>query len=160
MMLEMCVERLERLEKVAQWVAVVCATLGILTSGGCLHLPAAPRATLALLHPLLLAVGALAGWAVVVRGRDIDRRRWQIVEDDQVTSGERRWAHKDAERRRRWAGTWFVGAPLMLGYWLAYQVEGGGRLLAAQLLPVSALAGTVIGLVAGRLHGRRKEAGR
>ena len=45
----------------------------------------------------------------------------------------------------------------MLGYWLAYQVEGGVRLLFAQLLPVSALVGAVIGLIAGRLHGRRKE---
>ncbi len=44
----------------------------------------------------------------------------------------------------------------MLGYWLAYQVEGGGRLLAAQLLSVTALAGAVTGLVAAHLHGRRK----
>ena len=55
-----------------------------------------------------------------------------------------------------WAGTSFLAAPVMLGYWLAYQVEGGGRLLAAQLLSVTALAGAVTGLVAAHLHGRRK----
>ena len=38
----------------------------------------------------------------------------------------------------------------MLGYWLAYQVEGEGEQLAAQLLPVTALVGGVIGLIAGR----------
>ncbi len=148
--------RLERLERAALWVAVVCAALGFLTSGGCLHLPSAPRAALGLLHPLLFLMGAGAGWAVVVRGRDIDRRRWQIVREDRLTSGERDWAHKEAERQRRWAGTSFLAAPVMLGYWLAYQVEGGGRLLAAQLLSVTALAGAVTGLVAAHLHGRRK----
>ncbi len=152
--------RIERLEKVALWVAGLCGVLGILTSGGCLHLPTVPRAALGLLHPLLLAAGAVCGWAVVVRDRAIDRRRWQVVEDDQLTSGEREWAHKEAERQRRRAGISFVGAPLILGYWLAYQVEGAGRLLAAQLLPVTALVGAVIGLIASRLHDRWKESDR
>ena len=55
-----------------------------------------------------------------------------------------------AERERRSAVTSFLAAPLMLGYWLAYQVEGEGQRLAAQLLPATALMGSVIGWIGGR----------
>ena len=147
---------IEKLEKVAFWVAVICAGLGFLTSAGCLHLPSAPRGALGFLHTFLLLVGAVAGWLGVRRSREIDRRRWEIVKDDRLTSGERDWAHKEAERQRRWAGTSFLGAPVMLGYWLAHQVEGGARVLAAQILPATALAGAVIGLIAAHLHSRRQ----
>ena len=78
------------------------------------------------------------------------------MEDSQLTSDERDYAHRYAERERRWASTAFLSAPLMLGYWMAYQLEGGGRSLDAQLLPLTAVVGAVIGFAAARLRTRRK----
>jgi hypothetical protein len=142
---------LERRQRVAFWVAVVSAGLGFLTSAGCGPLPGLPTASLWFLHPVLLALGALAGYESVMRNTEIDRVRWRIAEDSTLTSGEREYAHRNAERQRRGSSTSFIAAPLMLGYWLAYQVEGGGRGLAAQLLPAVALVGAVAGLVVARL---------
>jgi len=145
---------LERGQKVAFWVAVVCLGLGFLTSAGCQMLPALPTGTLWVLHPILLVLGAVAGYLSSGRNEEIDRQRWQVAEDPSLTSGERDYAHRYAERQRRWASTSFIAAPLMLGYWLAYQVEGAGRLLAAQLLPATALLGAVLGFLLAHLHPR------
>lgn len=142
--------RLERLQKVSFWVAVVSATLGFLTSAGCGPVPEIPDSSVRLLHPLLLILGGIVGYLSVFRGDEIDRERWRIVEDPSLTSGERDYAHKYAERQRRLASTSFLAAPLMLGYWMAYQVEGDGQALAAQLLPVAALLGSVVGVVVAR----------
>ena len=141
--------RLERFQKVALWVAVGCATMGFLTSTGCQMLPDAPRQVLPLLHPVLFALGAVFGVASQRRSEEIDRERWKIVEDPLLTSGERDWAHKNAERKRRGAGTAFLAAPLALGYWLAHQIEGRG--LAADLLAATAVLGAVAGLILARL---------
>ena len=140
--------RLERFQKVALWVAVGCATIGFLTSTGCQMLPNAPRQALAVLHPVLFALGAVFGVASQRRSEEIDRERWKIVEDPLLTSGERDWAHKNAERKRRAAGTAFLDAPLALGYWLAHQIEGRG--LAADLLAATAVLGAVAGLILAR----------
>ena len=47
----------------------------------------------------------------------------------------------------------------MLGYWLAYQLEGGGRRLEAQLLPLTAVVGSVLGYLAATLRARRRPPG-
>ena len=148
---------LERAQKVAFWVAVGCATLGFVTSAGCGPIPELPAGLAGWLHPVLLGIGVLAGLAAVARNEEIDRRRWEIVEDPSLTSDERDYAHRHAERERRWASTAFLSAPLMIGYWLAYQLEGGGRRLDAQLLPLTAVVGAVIGFAAARLRTRRKQ---
>jgi len=142
--------RMRRFERVAAWVAGVSAALGFLTSAGCAVLPSAPIGLVGFLHPLLLLVGFCCGLFTVQRGREIDEERWKVVEDPQLTSGEREWAHKNAERRRRFAATAFIAAPIMLGYWMAYQVEGEGRDLGAQLLPATGFVGSVIGLLLSR----------
>lgn len=141
--------RLERFQKVALWVAVGSATIGFLTSTGCQMLPNAPRQVLPLLHPVLFALGAVFGVASQRRSEEIDRERWKIVEEPLLTGGERDWAHKNAERKRRGAGTAFLAAPLALGYWLAHQIEGRG--LAADLLAATAVLGAVAGLILARL---------
>lgn len=143
---------LERLERVALWIAVTCGTLGFLTSAGCANLPELPSAAVPWLHLLLFPFGAAAGLFATRRGAEIDRRRWQIVQDPSLTSGEIDWAHKNAENSRRWAGSKFLAAPVLLGYWMAYQVEGRGATLAAQLLAASALVGYFGGLVLARLR--------
>jgi len=140
--------RLERFQKVALWVAVGGATIGFLTSTGCQMLPNAPRQVLPLLHPVLFALGAVFGVASQRRSEEIDRERWKIVEEPLLTGGERDWAHKNAERKRRGAGTAFLAAPLALGYWLAHQIEGRG--LAADLLAATAVLGAVAGLILAR----------
>jgi hypothetical protein len=153
------VSRLERLQRVSFWVAVVSAGAGFLTSAGCTGLPPLATFHLRWLHPFLLVLGAVCGWLSVARGEAIDRERWQIAEDPSLTSGERDYAHRHAERQRRVASTSFLAAPLMLGYWLAYQVEGEGKLLAAQLLPVTAITGAVLALLIGRLRARFSQDG-
>lgn len=145
--------RLERAQRISFWVAVVSATMGFLTSAGCRMLPEVSDSWVGPLHGILLVLGAVAGYLAVGRGREIDRVRWQVAEDPALTSGERDYAHKYAERERRTAVTSFLAAPLMLGYWLAYQVVGEGQDLGAQLLPVTALLGSVIGWMGARLRG-------
>ena len=142
--------RLEPLQRVLFWVAVGSATLGFLTSAGCRMLPDVPESTLGFLHVALLIAGGFVGYLSVFRNTEIDQERWRIVEDPSLTSGERDYAHSYAERQRRLASTSFVAAPLMLGYWLAYQVEGEGQALTAQLLPATALVGSVIGFLVAR----------
>lgn len=149
--------RLQRLEKVALWIGIVAGTLGFLTSAGCVRLPELPGATVPWLHLVLFGFGAVAGLLATRRGEEIDRRRWEIVQDGSLTSGEIDWAHKDAENSRRWAGSKFLGAPVLLGYWMAFQVEGRGSTLAAQLLAATALVGCFAGLLLARL--RRSPAG-
>ena len=144
--------RLERLQKASFWVAVVGATGGFLTSAGCRVAPDIPPSSLGFLHLLLLILGGIAGYLSVLRGQEIDRERWRIAEDPSLTSGERDYVHRYAERQRRSASTSFLAAPLMLGYWLAYQVAGGGQALAAQLLPVTAVVGSVLGLLGARIR--------
>jgi len=144
--------RLERQQRVSFWVAVVSATVGFLASAGCRLAPEIPDSSLGFLHPLLLAIGGVAGYLSVFRGDEIDRERWRVAEDPSLTSGERDYAHRYAERQRRVASTSFLAAPLMLGYWLAYQVEGEGQALVAQLLPVTAVMGSILGLVVGRFR--------
>ena len=145
--------QLQTLQRVAFWVAITAAALGFVTSAGCGFGPKIPQSGLGLLHGALIVIGILAGYLAVARGDEIDRERWQIAEDPALTSGERDYAHKNAERLRRSASTAFLAAPLMLGYWLAYQVEGEGEALKAQLLPVSALVGAVIGWIVARRRG-------
>ena len=143
--------RLKGLQRICFWVAVISAALGFMTSAGCGVAPEIPGSNLLWLHPLLLVLGAVVGYLSVLRGGEIDRERWRIAEEPSLTSGERDYAHRYAERQRRLASTSFLAAPLMLGYWMAYQVEGEGQLLAAQLLPVTGLVGSVVGLLVARL---------
>jgi hypothetical protein len=150
---------LERAQKVAFWIAVICAALGFVTSAGCGPIPDLPGGLARWLHPILLALGVAAGLAASARNDEIDRTRWQVVEDPMLTSDERDYAHKYAERERRWASTAFLTAPLMLGYWMAYQLEGGGRRLEAQLLPLTAVIGAVLGYLVASLRARRRNPG-
>lgn len=142
-----------RLEAVQKWMlptSVVFFLLGFLASIDVMLLPRGTPSLAWGLHPLLFLLGAAGGLAGAMRGRQIDAKRWQLVQDDMLTDGERELAHHEAERERRWAGTVFLLGPLFFGYWMAYQVappEGGSML--TFLLTVSPMVGFVVGLVAG-----------
>lgn len=142
--------RLARLQRAATVVAVIGAALGFATSVGCGVAPPGDPGWARLAHPLLLLLGAACGLATVLRAREIDRRRWRELEEPLLTSGEREYAHKEAERDRRLAGTSFLAAPLLLGYWAAYQL-GGTADLVTGLLPLSPMAGFAAALLAARL---------
>ncbi len=139
---------LERLQTVAVVAAVGGLALGFLASLGVHVTPLLSRTGLWLTAAALLAAGLLGGVATVLRAREIDRRRWEVVEDPLLTSGEREYAHKEAERERRWAGTVFFTSPIALGYWAAYQLGPDAGLAAPPLLAVVPLGGYLAGLLA------------
>ncbi len=148
--------RLRRLQWLALRLAVVAALVGLATASGCAPGLDLPRGALGLLHPLLLLAGAAAGWVAALRMAEIDRERWRVVEDPDLTSGERQYAHREAETRRRWAGASLLGAPLLVGYCASSQIEAAGESLSAQLLGVTALAGGIIGLAIGLRRVQRR----
>ena len=142
---------LGRWQAAAVAVAVACGVLGFLASLDLYLMPPFPPPAVWLAHPLLAALGAAAGAAAALRGRELDRARWEVVDQPMITSGERELAHKEAERQRRLAATAFLAAAVFVGYWLLYQIPAG---LVAWLLPATALLGwagghTVINRQAG-----------
>jgi hypothetical protein len=146
--------RLRRLQRLALRVAVAAALLGLATASGCAPGLGLTRSTLGLLHPLFLLLGGLAGWVAALRMGEIDRERWRIARDPDLTSGERQYAHREAEARRRRAAASLLGAPLLIGYCTTGQIDASRESLAAQLLGVTALAGGILGLAVSRYRER------
>lgn len=138
--------------------AVVCGALGLLTSTGCPVLPPGDPRAVALLHPLVIVMGALAGFLLPFRTRAVDEERWRVVEDAALTSGEREYAHQEAEREKKTAGIVFLMAPLTLGFWLAYHFRQE-TITAADFLTVTPLLGFAMGWPAGWWASGRKRAG-
>ena len=142
---------LERLQTVVTIVGVLCALLGLATSSGCAVFPKGPPEAAWILHPLLLLLGVAAGVVTHLRTRDIDRKRWRIVQDTTLTKGEVEYAHREAESARRISSTVFLGAPLALGFWMAYQFRSEDRRTAADLLVMTPLLGYLLGYFIGQL---------
>lgn len=151
---------LGRCQTAAAWIAGAGLLFGFLASIGLRILPALGSAGFWIAAVVLTAAGAGGGLATVARGEAIDRHRWRMVEDPLLTSGEREYAHKEAERERRWAGTVFLTAPVALAYWTAYQVapiaDTGSRLGNTPLLALLPLAGYLAGLAFAHLRRRKK----
>lgn len=141
--------RWKKLQRIAFWGFLVCAILVLGSATGCSVLPKGVPILAWLFHPLMLALGVAAGYAAVARSREIDRERWQIVEDDTLTRGERNYAHREAETRSRQAGTVFFLAALGVGALLGYQLREPGAIGPADLLMVSPFVGFMAGLVLG-----------
>lgn len=133
--------------------------LGFLASIGLRLLPLMARPGLWVAAGTLLALGVAGGVATVARGREIERTRWELVDDPLMTSGERELAHKEAERERRWAGTVFFTAPVGLAYWAANQLVPEAVVVAPPLLALVPLAGYLAGLLAAHAAGRARRAG-
>ncbi len=139
----------KRLQSIAFWVVIGSAVLALGTTAGCDALPRGNAGWLWVLHPLLFAVGGAAGYATIFRHREIERERWQAVADPALTSGERDYAHREAEQQSRRAATWFFLAAIALGGVFAYQLRVRGAPGAADLLSVSPAVGFVLGLLVG-----------
>lgn len=140
-------------ERIAWWIAAACGLLGFAASLGNAPLPPFPVGLVWPLHGLVIACGVAGAWLAHRRHAEIEARRWATVEEPGLTSGEREWAHKEAERAGRMAHLAFILAPLLGGYWLAYQfpAEAGP---AARALAASSLVGTALGLLVFRERDR------
>jgi len=146
---------LETAQTVAAFAGGAGLLLGLLSSIDVLPIPRGGEWVAWILHPLFFLLGIAAGIAAAVRGRQVDRRRWELLEDPMLTDGERELAHREAERQRRWAGTVFFMAPLFLAYWMAYQFGGeeggfgGGEdtSVLADLLILPPMVGFLAGLL-------------
>lgn len=143
---------LQRLQSAAGATAGIALVLGFLASVGLRFFPMLSSAGLWVMAPVLLAAGTVGGAATVGRGEEIDRRRWELVEDPLITSGEREYAHKEAERERRWAGIVFFTAPVALAYCAAGHLPADA-VGAPPLLALVPIAGYLGGLIAA--HARR-----
>lgn len=144
---------LQRLQSAAGATAGVALFLGFLASIGLRFFPMLSPAGLWVVALFLLAAGAVGGAATVGRGEEIDRRRWELVEDPLITSGEREYAHKEAERERRWAGIVFFTAPVALAYCAAGHLPADAGAGASPLLALVPIAGYLGGLIG--IHVRR-----
>ena len=148
--------RLQSLQGLATVLGVVALGAGFLASIGLRLLPVFPAAAFWPLALVLGLLGAGGGVATVARGDAIDRHRWEVVEDPLLTSGEREYAHKEAERQRRWAGTVFFAVPVALAYWAAFQLPADVEAGAPPLLALFPLAGYLVGLLGAHWWGRRR----
>ena len=137
----------------AGWVAALFGGLGFAASLGRGALPELAAGWVLPVHLALLAAGLGAAWTAAVRGAEIDRERFAFVTEPLVTRDEMKLAHREAEQQHRWSTTVLVAAPLLLGYWLAYELPAGSRW--GRAVPVAALAGFALGSL---LFRRRRSA--
>lgn len=147
---------MKRLQSVSAAIGLACGLLALSTSTGCPIVAPGDPSNALFFHPLLLVVGAVVGFLALVRSRLIEREMWRIVDDSDLTRGERELAHREAGYAKRTSGTMFLVGPLGLGLWLAYLFKGE-ELGIAELLAITPLAGFGLGLAIGALRFRRKE---
>lgn len=139
---------LARVVTASGWAAGVFAVLGFAASLGRGPLPELPGALTAPLAVLLFVAGGGAALVAGRRGAEIDRERFQYAADPLATRDEVQEAHREAELRHKLAWTALAAAPILAGYWLAYELPAG--IPAARALPVAPLAGFALGLVLAR----------
>jgi uncharacterized membrane protein YbhN (UPF0104 family) len=141
--------RWKRIQRVAFWLMVAGVVLAASAAVGITSLPSNPPALVWSLHAVLLALGVGCGFAAVGRSREIDRERWRLLGDTSLTSGEREYAHREAEAELRSAGRVFVLSGVALGAFAAYLLRTPGEIGAADLLIVTPLLGFAAGLLVG-----------
>jgi hypothetical protein len=139
-----------RFQRVAFWLMVGGGILAVASAIGATPGAPAPAAVLFALHAVSIGYGFACGLAAVARSREIDRERWRVLGDPAISSGEREYAHREAEAELRSAGRVLVLSGVALGAVGAYQLREPGKIGAADLLIVTPLAGFALGLLAGR----------
>lgn len=138
----------DRLVGVCGWAAAVFGVLGFAASLGRGLLPDLPAAATVPLHLVMLALGVAAALLATWRATAIDRERFLYASDPQATREEVKLAHREAERKHKVTTLTLVLAPVLLAYWLAYELPAEVRL--ARALPASPLVGFGLGLLLGR----------
>lgn len=146
-------------QRVCWWIAGASALMALLTGLGRGPFPILGPPWVVPGHLFVLVLGIGFGWMAQVRQREIDVERWRILADDDLTSGEREYAHKNAESSIARAMAAFLLAPLFLAGWLTYQIQDLESPFATQMIALSAFAGYTVGLAVGWWRGRL-EAGR
>lgn len=114
---------LRRVQSIAVVWSAVFLGLAILTIVGVQFVPRDVPGLVWALHVLVAAIGFLSGIGAARRRAEIDVERWKLVEDPDLTSGEREHAHREAESLLRRASAQFLLAGVTLGGWLAYQLR-------------------------------------
>jgi hypothetical protein len=144
---------LERLKGTAAVVALMGLVMGFLASLDLLVLPRFGTAAAWSVGAVLLLLAMACGYLTVLCERQVEVERWQVVAEPHLTEGERTLAHQEAERKRRAAALRFFAAPVLLGYWMAYQAAGpAGPGFQSLLVGTLALPGYAAGLVLARLR--------
>lgn len=138
-----------RLRRGAFWVTVGAVGLTVLAALDLSPFPTRAPGVAIWFHPLVAVLGALAGWFTVVRARELEAERWRVVADPDLTSGERQYAHKEAEREVRSAASGLLVAALAVAVWLAYQLRIPGEITLADFLVLTAALGYLGGLGLG-----------
>jgi hypothetical protein len=141
---------LARIVTISGWAAAAFGALGFAASLGRGPLPELPAGAVVPLHAVLLALGCAAAVAAARRGEEIDRERFDYAADPHATRDEIKEAHREAERRHKVTFTALVAAPLLLGYWLAYELPAG--LALGRALPAAPLVGFGLGVLLARLR--------
>jgi hypothetical protein len=141
------VDPLRRLQRGSLWLAAAAAVLVLFAAAGRGPLPDRGGAWLWVLHPLVLFLGGVGGALTAARHRQIDVRRWEIVQDSSLTKGERQWAHQDAETERKKAAASFLAAPVLVAGWLSSHFGHHEPTLVDELLPMTSLLGFGLGLL-------------
>jgi len=144
--------KLAKIVTASGWAAAAFGALGFAASVGHGALPELPGGAVVPLHALLVAFGAGAAWVAARRGEEIDRERFEFAGDPHATRDEVKEAHREAERRHRITFTALAAAPVLLGYWLAYEVPEGLPL--GRALPAAPLVGFGLGVLLARLRRR------
>lgn len=147
----------EKQQQNAFRVLLVFAVLTLLAGTGLIEIPESPGWIAWLLHPVVLAIGYVCGAATIRRTREIDAVRWELVEDETLTRGERLYAHREAERETKVAGSVFLLAGISIGACAAYVLRSPEAIGVADLLILSPLLGFLAGLL---VTSRREPAAR
>ena len=144
---------MERYQSFAFWLTLALAAIGLVAALGVRPLIGAPAWLGLALHPVVIAWGTLGGVLTVLRSREIDRERWEIANDSDITSKERALAHSEAENQMRKAGTVFLLASVAFGGAIAYHLRSEeGAFVWSDLLVVT----PVFGFLAGMAWGSRR----
>ena len=100
----------------------------------------------ALLWFALGTLGVLAGARTIEHARAADLWRWQTVQDDTLTSGERQMAHREADARKRSGGALMLLGASAPAVWLAYQFRQVDTISPSDLLILAPVLGFGLGL--------------